>query len=168
MMARWVWVLFALVVLQPAVAKNIAVERCIDLAAKAYKIDPLALHVIRKVEAGQPGTVSRNDNGTDDLGPMQINTIHLDTFRGFGITYEDLRDNNDCKNVWAAAYLYKRHLKAQQGNVAKAIAYYHSRTPKFATRYLGLVKGVIDKEIAERERMSQLSRAQKPRLATIE
>lgn len=167
-MIRPLMLMLALAWTSGAVAKNIAVDTCIELAAKAYKIDPLPLQVIRKVEAGQPGTVSRNDNGTEDLGPMQINTIHLETFKGFGISYADLRDNTDCKNVWAAAFLYRKHLNAQGGNVAMAIAYYHSRTPKFAYRYLGLVKSVIDKEIRVRQQMNREVSRGKPRLATIE
>jgi hypothetical protein len=165
-MMRAAVVILLLLVSVGTQAKNIAVDTCIDLAAKAYKIDPLPLHVIRKVEAGQPGTVSRNDNGTADLGPMQINSIHLKTFSAFGITYADLRDNADCKNVWAAAFLYRKHLNALDGDVVRAIAQYHSRTPRFAYRYLGLVKKVIDREIALRERVNTRATAS-PRFAAI-
>lgn len=127
------------------------VHGCIRVAAKAFGIEPLPLEVLLKVEAGALGMASPNKDGSRDLGPMQINTVHLETFAKFGITYEDLRDNVGCKNVWAGAYLYALEYRRLHGDVALAIAYYHSRTPERVQIYLDMVRQVIDREIRARQ-----------------
>lgn len=132
------------------------VDACIALAARAFALDPLPLRILRRTEAGQVGTEARNDDGSVDLGPMQINSVHLPEFARFGLGYADLRDNRGCANVLAAAYLFKRHLVAERGNVAMAIADYHSRDPRHALRYLGLVQQAI---AAERRSLARRSAA---------
>ncbi|MBK8284905.1 MAG: hypothetical protein IPK97_08405 [Ahniella sp.] len=74
---------------------------------------------------------------------MQVNSIHLAEFSTLGISREDLRDNRGCRNVFVAVVLYLRHLKASNGNPARAIARYHSKTPEHAARYLGRAAGII-------------------------
>ena len=53
------------------------VGRCIAQASVGFKVDPIALELIRDVEGGQSGSASRNDNGTVDLGVMQVNSWWL-------------------------------------------------------------------------------------------
>ncbi len=122
------------------------VDACIAVAADAFGIDALPLKILHRTEAGREGLAQANDDGSVDLGPMQINSVHLGEFARFGIDYEDLRDNRGCANVLAAAYLFKRHLVAERGDVAMAIADYHSRNPRLALRYLGLVQQAIAAE----------------------
>jgi hypothetical protein len=122
------------------------VDACIVEAARAFAIDALPLRVLHRTEAGRVGLAQPNDDGSVDLGPMQVNSVHLAEFARFGIGYEDLRDNRGCANVLAAAYLFKRHLVAERGDVAMAIADYHSRNPSHALRYLERVQQAIAAE----------------------
>lgn len=51
---------------------------CILMAAQNYSVPPSVLLGIYQVEGGAVGqAVGPNDNGSYDLGPMQINTIWL-------------------------------------------------------------------------------------------
>ena len=50
---------------------------CMLAVSQFYHLPPRVLPSIQVVEAGQPGTVSRNFNGTADLGVMQVNTRWL-------------------------------------------------------------------------------------------
>ena len=53
------------------------VSQCVATASRTYGVPELVIRSILKVEGGQVGTMSRNTNGSFDLGPMQINTINL-------------------------------------------------------------------------------------------
>jgi hypothetical protein len=51
---------------------------CLMLAAQTYQVPPAVLVGIHQVEGGTAGqAVGPNDNGSYDLGPMQINTIWI-------------------------------------------------------------------------------------------
>ena len=51
---------------------------CLMLAAQTYSVPPAVLVGIHQVEGGKVGqAVGPNDNGSYDLGPMQINTIWI-------------------------------------------------------------------------------------------
>ncbi len=109
---------------------------CIISAASAYRLPPLALVLIRQQEAGQPGTVSANTNGTHDHGVMQINTIHIERLSSkLGVAPESLT-NDACVSVFGAATLLSEHLERNSGDIWKSMGDYHSRTPKFHNRYL--------------------------------
>ena len=58
-------------------APTSVVDSCVKKSSIHYKLNPLVLKAILKVEGGKIGTVSKNTNGSYDLGLMQINTIHL-------------------------------------------------------------------------------------------
>lgn len=139
------------------------VEACIVEAAQAFAIDALPLRVLQRTEAGRVGLAQPNDDGSVDLGPMQVNSVHLAEFARFGIGYDDLRDNRGCANVLAAAYLFKRHLVAEHGDVAMAMADYHSRNPRHALRYLERVQQAI---AAERQALQRRSGGTTPQAST--
>lgn len=129
------------------------VHACIDRISARFAIEPLPLELLLEVEGGAVGSVRRNGDGSEDLGPMQVNTVHLPMFAALGISREDLRDNRDCRNVLAATLLYLRHLRDSGGDAARAIARYHSKTPRHALRYLLRVQGVIERRRAANGRM---------------
>ncbi|AVQ00268.1 transglycosylase (plasmid) [Ahniella affigens] len=122
---------------------RLSVDQCIVVVASMYEIDPLPIYLLRDVEGGWEGAVRKNDNGTEDLGPMQVNSIHLAEFGRYGISREDIRDNVACRNVFVAVSLYIRHLRASDGNAAKAIARYHSKSPAYASVYLRKIAAAI-------------------------
>jgi len=69
---------FALPVARAADAPGAAEMRlrdCLTAAAAAHRLPPAMLAVLLNVEGGTLGRVSRNTNGTVDIGPMQVNTV---------------------------------------------------------------------------------------------
>lgn len=109
-------------------------QNCWDYAAKAHGVDAWLLFAISSVESTfTPNIKVRNTNGTHDLGLMQINTIHIPTFKKLGISEYELQ-HNDCKNIWAAGYVLKQSIKHFGMNV-DGVGGYHSYTPHLRVKY---------------------------------
>lgn len=120
---------------------------CLLMAAQTYQVPPAALIGIYHVEGGKVGQQVRNSNGSYDLGPMQINTIWLpELSKRWGVSPEHakkwLRDD-PCTNVGVAAWILKGHLR-ETNNLARAIAHYHSRTPRYGSVYRDKVIAQLD------------------------
>lgn len=112
---------------------------CILLAAETYSVPVPVLLGIYHVEGGTVGqAVGPNVNGSYDLGPMQINTIWIpELARIWGVSEDTalrwVRDD-PCTNAGVAAWILERNIE-ETGNLAQAIAYYHSRTPHLGKAY---------------------------------
>ena len=132
-----------------------AIAECINRAAQNFQIPELPLWVILDVEGGTLGKVSQNTNKTYDIGPMQINSIWLKHLAPFGITEHALK-NNLCVNIYVAAWIFTKELQ-RHGTLSKALAYYHSPTPKYQHRYLGRIQKAIDKRVSQLQRESGLA-----------
>ena len=125
--------------------------QCVVKAAERHSVNPWVLKAILKVESNfKPGAVTRNTNGTVDLGMAQINSIHLKELSRFGIAEGDLL--NPCVSTYVAAWhLAKQHRR--HGNTWFAVGAYHSATPCFNTRYVGLVwNTLIDWNVVQAQR----------------
>lgn len=112
-------------------------NKCIGIAAQTYNIEPTVLRALQAQEGGKIGTISRNDNGSFDLGPMQINTINLPEIkRAFPflswrhIVYEP------CINIMIGAWFLRKKIDNRNGNVWEGVGDYHSRTPAKRIIYL--------------------------------
>lgn len=120
------------------------------MAAQYYEIPNAALYGIYSVEQGRIGTVSRmNDNGTYDIGPMQINSIWIPKLsEEWGVSEHEaflmLRDD-PCSNVYASGWILQDHL-IREGDVMTAIGHYHSRTPALAAKYQSKVYKNLEAE----------------------
>ncbi|MDT8873239.1 lytic transglycosylase domain-containing protein [Komagataeibacter rhaeticus] len=98
------------------------------------------LLVLLYVEAGRPGMVSPNGNGTADLGPMQVNTTWVDRIARRwhstpAQTYAALRDSS-CANIEAGAWILGQAMHEAHGDLWQAVAFYHSHTPRHGNAYL--------------------------------
>jgi hypothetical protein len=104
-----------------------------------YHLPPRVLPSIQVVEAGRPGTVSRNFNGTADLGVMQVNTRWLPYLaRAWHMTPRTVAErliNDPCFNIAAGGAIMRIYLDESRGNVVEAVGYYHSHTPELANWY---------------------------------
>lgn len=127
--------------------RQLSVPQCIELVSAQLQTDPLPVHLLHEVEGGWEGAVRANTNGSEDLGPMQVNSIHLPEFAALGISREDVRDNRGCRNVFVAVSLYLRHLTESEGNVAMAIARYHSKSAVHASAYLSRIAKIIGQRL---------------------
>ena len=113
---------------------------CMALVASIYHLPPRVLPAIQAVEGGAVGTVSRNANGTEDHGVMQINTIWLRPLAGYtGLPVDTVRErltNEPCFNIAAAGAIMGLYLRETNGDVMRAVGNYHSHTPVHHTAYL--------------------------------
>lgn len=112
---------------------------CMALVAHLYQLPPRVLPSIQAVEGGTPGSVSRNTDGTDDLGVMQINTIWLPALsRISGLAEPVVRDrliNRPCFNIAAAGVIMRSYLEESHGDLMEAVGNYHSHTPTLHSAY---------------------------------
>lgn len=106
---------------------------CVNAAAVEYHVPAKLILSVLQVERGKVGQVVKNQNGTYDLGPMQINTSWLPTLARYGITQQDVRDN-PCVNVRVGAWILSKSI-AEGKNVLVGIGDYNSHTDHFNRRY---------------------------------
>jgi len=123
---------------------------CLMLAAQTYSVPPAVLLGIYQVEGGTIGqSVGPNNNGTYDLGPMQINTVWIPELAdAWGVSENTalswVRDD-PCTNMGVSAWILRNHMN-ETGSLAQAIAHYHSRTPKYGYAYKGRVISAMRRE----------------------
>jgi hypothetical protein len=112
---------------------------CMLAVSQFYHLPPRVLPSIQVVESGRPGTISRNFNGTADLGVMQVNTRWLPYLaRSWHMTPRTVAErliNDPCFNIVASGAIMRIYLDEAHGNVVQAVGYYHSHTPDLAMWY---------------------------------
>lgn len=118
---------------------------CMAVVSAFYQLPPRVLPSIQAVEAGRPGLVSTNSNGSEDLGVMQVNTLWIaplaeQTGRPAAEVRARLIDDA-CFNIAAAGAILRLELDASDGDLLRAVGNYHSRTPALHTAYRGRVLG---------------------------
>lgn len=123
---------------------------CFAVVARHFGFPPLVLPAIWANEGGAPGQIVPDPNGTADYGPMQINSVWLPVLQPLGITGRMLADNG-CLNVAVAGGILATERLRADGNLWRAIGWYHSTTPSLAHAYrdqllqrLGAQWGVLD------------------------
>ena len=103
------------------------------LVAHLYSLPPRVLPSIQAVEGGAPGVVSRNANGSDDLGVMQVNTLWLSPLSRYtGLDPATIRArliSRPCFNIASAGAIFRYYLDQDGGDVMRAVGDYHSHTP---------------------------------------
>jgi soluble lytic murein transglycosylase-like protein len=112
---------------------------CMIAAASFYQLPPRVLPSIQAVEGGRPGTISRNLDGSSDLGVMQVNTLWAPHFATVtGMPADAVRDRlifDPCFNIAAAAAIMRLYLNEARGDLMQAVGHYHSHTPVLADGY---------------------------------
>lgn len=116
---------------------------CMALVASVYHLPPRVLPSIQAVEGGDVGVISRNRNGTEDFGVMQINTIWLGPLARYtGLPVDTVRRrliDEACFNIAAAGAVMEYYLKESGGDMMRAVGNYHSHTPELHGAYLAKV-----------------------------
>lgn len=107
---------------------------CIIDASKRFNVPVSIILSILDVEGGEVGERADNKNGTWDIGPMQVNTCHMEELSPFGITKYDLQTNG-CLNVQAGTWLLRQLLNRNNGKMLEAVGKYHSSNQPFKGRY---------------------------------
>ena len=131
---------------------------CVLDAARASGMPVAALFAILATEGGKTGEALSNKNGTWDMGPFQVYSVHLNELSAMGISPDAvLRDGR--VNAHAAAWLLRKEYR-RTGNLWQAIGAYHSRTPHRRDAYIRRVKsnlerlrreGIVTLSVLERE-----------------
>jgi hypothetical protein len=123
---------------------------CLMMAADTYAVPPQVMVGILHVEGGKVGQeVGPNNNGTYDLGPMQVNSRWLKDLAGYWHVSQKtarawVRDNS-CVNLHVSAWILKQKIQEANGNLFQGIARYHSATPGYGYVYAGKVIKVMDR-----------------------
>ena len=121
---------------EPQPVSEALIYQCAEYAGKHYNVSPYIVLSVIKVEGGKKGTVSKNTNGSYDLGVMQINTINLPEIKSnFPMVDWSVLANEPCVNIGIGTWMLSKRIK-ETGDLWKGVGNYHSRTPKFHKRYL--------------------------------
>lgn len=114
-------------------ARSDAPQRCVPAAAAFHGVNPFVLEAVLRVESGlKPDTVTRNSNGSVDVGMGGINSIHFQELARHGVMPQHLLDA--CVATYVAAW-HLRRVQDRHGNTWEGIARYHSATPVYNWRY---------------------------------
>ncbi|MEC5406600.1 lytic transglycosylase domain-containing protein [Paraburkholderia sp. MPAMCS5] len=99
---------------------------CLDDAARFHHVNVRLIRAIAAVESGQrAGVVHLNDDGTTDIGLMQINSRWLSTLSRFGVSRADLQDG--CTNAYVGAWILSQDIR-RLGLTWDAIGAYNAGT----------------------------------------
>lgn len=121
---------------------------CIQTAADAFALPATVLLAMIKVESNGYPAVSRNANGTWDLGVAQHNTSSWVPYfeRNYGITAQQLA-HDVCQSVRAQAYVLRREVNSRECagvDLWCAVARYHApRNIQARQTYLGKVQAAL-------------------------
>ncbi|MGN7915534.1 lytic transglycosylase domain-containing protein [Enterobacter sp. 22466] len=131
MLKKIICLMLLFVSCRPALAAN----DCILYAARCFQINPLLIKAVIWQESHfDQCAVNINANKTQDIGLMQINSIHLPMLRTMGIKREELQ-NSACVNLLSGAYILHQQI-INHGYSWDTIGRYHSSTPVFHDRYI--------------------------------
>ncbi len=111
----------------------LAIEQCITEAAHDNGLHPLLVRAVLNVEGGRVSSVTRNSNGSYDLGLMQINTTWLPVLRRFHVKWQDLTDK-PCVNIRVGSWILANKIKGED-DYWVGVGNYHSKTPTYNRRY---------------------------------
>ena len=111
---------------------------CITHAAQQYHLPELLYRSILLTEGGKPGQISQNKNGSYDMGPAQVNSIHLPELARMGISRDQVI-NDGCLNIhvgaWVLAGTLGGHTPDNAAEFWRRVGNYNSSTPKYNTAY---------------------------------
>lgn len=94
--------LFAIIAANTSVA--IAdTQQCIDYTVAHWGVPKALLLGVHQVEGGKPGTIAWNKNKTFDMGPMQFNSSTVAGLAKYGVTQNQMR-NNECASFYVAGW----------------------------------------------------------------
>ena len=110
--------------LYPQLPWNDNYRPCWDEAARYHGVDPWLLYSIAKVESSyNPMAVNKaNRNGSVDTGLMQINSVHWERLRRYGIEPSAL--HNACASTYIGAWVLA-DAQRRYGKSWKAVAAYN-------------------------------------------
>ena len=126
-----------LIVLAALVLSTQAGAFCFKEAAQRYSVSENLLYAIAKTESNLNARASnRNENGTEDIGLMQINSSWLPALAKYGIGREQLLD--PCTNVNIGAWVLADNIR-RFGPTWKAVGAYNAASSHKQQDYVNKV-----------------------------
>ena len=123
----------------PGWAKPVT-PQCVVQEAGRQSLEVVKVLAVMKAEGGRLGEYSPNANGSYDIGPMQVNTIHLpELSKTYGIpqaAVSRLLAYNGCFNVAIGAWLLRKKTNEAAGDFWYGIGRYHSTAKPDRNRYI--------------------------------
>lgn len=108
-----------------AFSPSLAHADCFEKAGRKYAIDPLMLEAIATVESSMNSrALHRNGNGSEDVGLMQINSVHFPYLAQRGVTRARLR-NDACLSIMVGAEILAGFI-ARFGYTWRAVGAYNA------------------------------------------
>jgi hypothetical protein len=130
--------------------------QCIVQEAERQQLEVVKLAAVLKTEAGRVGQFIRSSDGSYDIGPGGINTIHLpELARTFGIpqaTVAQLLGYDGCFNVAVSSWLLRKRTNEAKGDFWYGVGFYHSKTPQYTHRYILRVHDTMRRMLAPDQR----------------
>lgn len=118
---------------------------CFTKAEGYYSLPGGILRAIAEVESGfNPKATNKNTNGSIDMGMMQINSIHLDRLKKFGIEKNALFDA--CQNIYVGAYILRENINRLGWNW-NAIGAYNAASPDKRAKYANKVIAAYNRNL---------------------
>lgn len=112
-------------------------------AGTHYNIPPVLLQNIAYIESsGNPNAIRHNDNGSNDYGLMQINSIHFPRLSAWGINKDNILDPEI--NIFVGSWLLSEHIK-KRGFNWNSIGSYHSKTKIHQAKWLKKLTMALNK-----------------------
>ncbi|MTV41732.1 transglycosylase SLT domain-containing protein [Duganella radicis] len=124
---------------------------CWEEAAARYGVNPYLLYAIAKTESQlNPAAINRNNqDGSYDIGLMQINSHWLPTLRKYGIAEEQLWDA--CVNIQVGAWVLAQNMR-RMGNSWEAVGAYNARNPERRLKYALKVYRNLPPQVLDEQR----------------
>lgn len=124
------------------VIKSPITSQCMERFSKYFRIPEVVLRTFIKTESGYPGHIRSNTDGSYDVGPMQINSIHWpELYEKFDISPVDIRFNG-CMNLMVGARFLRSKIDesgteniTDWNSLFTKLANYHSKTEKYNSKY---------------------------------
>lgn len=114
-----------------------AAQNCIVEASTYHSVNSSILEaIVRHESRGRADVVSRNTNGSVDIGLTGINSIHIPELMSKGVAPSRLKD--ECVSIYVGAWKLSQSM-FKYGNSWWAVGAYHSKTPRYNLRYQALI-----------------------------
>jgi len=137
---------------------NLAEQQCIVQASAHYKAHPLLVQAVRLTENGRVGKIRMNSNGSFDMGPMQINSVHLPALANYGIT-KDMLVRDACLNIYIGTYQLQKEIILAR-DFWTGVGNYHSKTHGLNVSYQSRVWSNLQRLRAQQGQLMQTGGAQ--------
>ena len=130
----------------PPARPNAVLRSCWEQAADLHRVNPQVLVAIADVESNHRATaLNKNQNGTVDIGIMQINSSWLPQLEKFGITSRHLLD--PCINVHVAAWILSKNMEQFGETSWRAVGAYNATRDDLRLRYANKVHERLNKRL---------------------